>query len=145
MFAGLRQTVPPLGLFVATVGGSTAGNTAPRRLGTATNLVAPVWREGPADGTLLGLVHQEDGTIGIRSVDAASGKVQDLDARLPAGTGEGMGLAARWDTERGRALLLTRASNAMTTSSVKPGPLTIWLVSFVATPVAQALGSGTQP
>jgi hypothetical protein len=145
IFAGLRQTVPPLGLFAAAVDGSTAGNTSPRRLGTATDLVAPVWRDGPADGTLLGLVHQEDGAIGIRSVDAASGKVQDHDGRLPAGTGEGTGLAARWDTERGRALLLTRAPNAVTTTSVKPGPLTIWLVSFIASPVAQALGSGTQP
>ena len=145
IFAGLRQTVPPLGVFVGIVGGSTPANTAPRRLGTATNIVAPVWRDGPGDGTLLGLVHQEDGAIGIRSVDTASGKVQDLDAHLPAGTGEGTGLAARWDTERGRALLLTRAANAVTTTSVKPGPLTIWLVSFIAPPVAQALGSGTQP
>jgi hypothetical protein len=145
IFAGLRPSVPPLGVFVATVGGSTAGNTVPRRLGTATNLVAPVWRDGPGDGTLLGLVRQEDGAIGIRAVDAATGKVQDLDARLPAGTGEGTGLAARWDAERGRALLLTRASNAVTTTSVKPGPLTIWLVSFITPPVAQALVSGTQP
>jgi hypothetical protein len=145
ILAGLRQTAPALGVFVADVGGSTAANASPRRLGTATDLVAPVWRDGPADGTLLGLVHKEDGAIGIRSVDAASGEVQDLDGRLPAGTGEGAGLAARWDTEHGRALLLTRASNAVTTTSVKPGPLTIWLVSFIAPPVAQALVSGTQP
>jgi hypothetical protein len=145
IFAGLRQTVSPLGLFVAAVDGSTAGNTAPRRLGTATNLVAPVWRDGPADGTLLGLVHKEDGALGIRSVDAASGEVQDLDGRLPAGTGEGAGLAARWDTVHGRALLLTRASNAVSTTSVRPGALAIWLVSFIAPPVAQAVVSGTQP
>jgi hypothetical protein len=144
IFAGLRQTVPPLGLFVAAVDGLTAGNSSPRRLGSATNLVGPVWRDGPADSTLLGFVHQEGGTIGMHSVDAASGKVQDLDAHLPAGTGEGTGLAARWDTERGRALLATRAPNAAITTSVRPGPLAIWLVSFTA-PVAQVQSSGAQP
>ena len=58
----------------------------------------------------------------------ATGATHDLGVRLPASTGQGAGLAARWDTRHGYALLLAHPSNGGTGGTA----LQAWLVSFPA-------------
>jgi hypothetical protein len=102
----------------------------PRSLGTAINTFGPVWR---SESALYGLGRQDDSTLALRSIDPGSGAVRDLGVRLPAGTGQGSGLAVRWDTRYGRALLLSHPPTGATVGSDMPGgPLQAWLVSFAA-------------
>jgi len=57
----------------------------------------------------------------------------DLGVQLPAGTAEGAGLSARWDTRHGQALLLSHpAGGGVIASAATGGLLQAWLVSFVA-------------
>ena len=121
-FSAFRASVPQSGLFVANLEPPDINAGLPRRLGTVTNTLGPFWR---SDTSLFGFALQEDGTLALRSIDAASGVVRDLGVRLPAGIAQGVGLAARWDTDRGRALLLSRPSSGTS-------PLRAWLVSFAA-------------
>jgi hypothetical protein len=129
LFDSLRPSAPPSGLYVAGPGPSGA-DAMPRRLGSATNTIGPVWRSSTI---LFGFARQNDGTLSLRSIDSTSGAVQDLGVRLPAGTGQGTaGLFARWDTRHGEALLLGRQSTgAALNASTDGGSLLAWLVLFV--------------
>jgi hypothetical protein len=130
-FGALRTPASPSALFVANLEASGLEAAQPRRLGTALNTVGPVWRSPNA---LLSLVREDDGTLALRSVEETSGAVRDLGVRLPAGTGQGAGLAVRWDTSHGSALLLSRSSN----SGSVGGPLQAWLASFTGSSQAAA-------
>jgi len=133
LFGALRPSAPPSGLFLADLATTGLAASQPHRLGTATNMLAPVWRD---DGTILGLVRQDNGALALRTVDPGSGGSHDPGAQLPAGTGQGSGLAAHWDAQQRRALLLSRPSAGATTPA-GTAPLQAWLVSFVpAAPVA---------
>jgi hypothetical protein len=129
LFGALRAAAPPSGLFLANLESSDLADAQARRLGGATNTVGPVWR---SETTLFGLARQEDATLALRSIDATSGAVRDLGVRLPASAGQGLGLAARWDTRHGRALVLARSSAAGAVGNAASGPLQAWLVSFVS-------------
>ncbi|HEY0583154.1 MAG TPA: hypothetical protein VGE94_13295, partial [Chloroflexota bacterium] len=83
----------------------------------------PVWK---SEDALYSFARQDDGTLALRSSDPTSGATNDLGVRLPAGTGQGAGLAARWDTRHGYALLLTHPSNGGMTGT----SLQAWLVLF---------------
>jgi hypothetical protein len=124
VFSALRaSSAPPSGLFMASVEASGLETAHPRRVGTAINTLGPVWR---SQNALYSFARQDDGTLALRSIDPTSGATHDLGVRLPAGTGQGAGLAIRWDTRHGYALLLSQPSNAGT------GGLSLqaWLVSF---------------
>jgi hypothetical protein len=123
-FSALRApSAPPTGLFVASVEASGLEATRPQRIGTAINTLGPVWR---SENVLYSFARQNDGTLALRSIDPGSGATRNLGVRLPVSTGQGAGLAARWDTRHGYALLLSQPSNAGT-----GGPsLQAWLVSF---------------
>lgn len=137
LFGALRSAAPSAGLFLANLDGSDLAAAQPRRLGTAVNTVGPIWR---SENTLFGLARQDDGGLGLRSIDATTGAVHDLGVRLPAGTGQGVGLAARWDDRHGRALLLARPSTGGAVGSTAPtGPLQAWLVSFVSSESAASV------
>lgn len=131
IFSSLRPSAPPSGLFVANLEASGLQDAQPRRLGTALNTFGPVWR---SDSALLGFARQEDGTLGLRSIDSASGALRDLGARLPSVTAQGApGLSARWDARHGYALILAHAAAGGTFEpTIGGGPLQAWLVSFVA-------------
>jgi len=103
----------------------------PRRIGTASNLVAPLWR---SDGTVLAVGPQGDG-LALRAVDIVTGKVQDLAAQLPPTAGQASGIAARWDLDRGRMLLLSHAATTVGITT-HTGVVQAWLVSFVPVPAA---------
>jgi hypothetical protein len=136
LFGALRAAAPPSGLFLANLAASDLAAVQPRRLGTAINTAGPVWR---SETTLFGLVRQDDGTLSLRSIDATSGAARDLGVRLPAGTGQGLGLSARWDIRHGHALVLARPSTAGAAgSTASSGPLQAWLVSFVSPSAAGA-------
>jgi hypothetical protein len=135
LFGALRAAAPPSGLFLANLAGADLAAAQPRRLATAINTVGPVWR---SETTLFRLARQDDGTLTLRAIDAASGAVRDLGVRLPAGTGQGLGLSARWDTRHGRALVLARPSVAGTVGNgASGGALQAWLVSFVSPSAAR--------
>jgi len=128
IFGALRPVPPPMALFAVAVEASGLQEAQPRRLGSITGVVGPVWR---SDNSLLGFARQDDGTLGLRSIDPTSGAVHDTGVRLPAGTGQGSGLAARWDTVHGYAALATRATaSTIGTTSGMSGALQAWLVSF---------------
>jgi hypothetical protein len=130
VFNALRPAAPPSGLFIIDLE-KTSGfaDSQPHRLGTAVNNFGTVWR---SDTTLYGFARQGDGTLALHSIDPASGVVQDLGVRLPAGLAQGMSsLSARWDTRHGNALLLERAATGGT-FELGAGPLQAWLVSFVS-------------
>jgi hypothetical protein len=129
-FGALRPAPPALGLFVVDVEASGLGGMQPRRLGSITGVVGPVWR---SDGNLSGFVRQDDGTLALRSIDPDSGTLHDAGVRLPAGAGQGTGLAARWDGGHGYALLLSRPNTLSVGSSANSAiaSLQAWLVSFV--------------
>jgi hypothetical protein len=128
LFGALRAAAPPSGLFLANLESSDLAAVQARRLGSAVNTVGPVWR---SENTLFGLVRQDDGTLSLRSIDAVSGAQHDLGVRPPAGTGQGLGLSARWDAGHGRALVLARPSTGAAGSTASGGPLQAWLVSFM--------------
>jgi hypothetical protein len=125
LFSALRPSAPPSGLFVANLDASALEDAQPRRVGTSVNAFGPAWR---SERTLLGFARQNDGTLALWSIEPTSGAVRDLGVRLPAGTAQGAGLSARWDTRHGRALLLGHPPNSGTGGS----SLQAWLVSFVA-------------
>ncbi len=125
VFGALRASAPPSGLFVANLEASGLQAVQPHRLGSSINTVGPVWR---SEGVLYGLARQDDGTLALHSIDPTTGAVRDLGVRLPAGTGQGTGLAARWDVNHGSALLLSHPSNGAGDSA----SLQAWLVSFVS-------------
>jgi hypothetical protein len=125
-FSALRPPAQSSGLYMANLEAAGLDAAQPRRLGTSVNTVGAVWR---TENTLLGFVRQDDGTLALRSIDASTGVTHDLGVRLPAGTAQGAGLSARWDRDRGRALLLTHPSNNGTASTAS---LRAWLVSFPA-------------
>jgi hypothetical protein len=101
------------------------GTVQPRRVGTAINMAGPVWR---SEHAMYVFSRQSDGTLALHLIDPTSGAVRDLGVRLPAGTGQGVGLAARWDTCDGDALLLSQSPNGGTGGA----SLQAWLVSFVS-------------
>jgi hypothetical protein len=121
LFGTLRPPEPTSGLFVVDLDASSVQASQPRRFGTLTGAIGPAWRQ---DGTLLGFVRGNDGALALQSIDA-TGTPQDPGAPLPVGAVQGSGLAARWDLERGRALLLgspaTTSSNAVGANRCKPG------------------------
>ena len=126
LFASLRTTVPPLGLFVTRV--AMAADPSPRRLGSSTGLSGPLWRsEGLG---LLAVGRSDNGSLVFRSVDPNTGVVKSLDTHVPTGTGRGSALAIRWDEQRGRALVMTRGS----TTDASPGSqaLKAWLIDFLS-------------
>jgi hypothetical protein len=124
VFSALRaSSAAPSGLFVASVEASGLETVQPRRVGAAVNTLGPAWR---SENTLLGIARQDDGTLALRSIDPSTGATRDLGVRLPASTGQGAGLAARWDTRHGYALLLSHPSNGGTVGA----SLQAWLVSF---------------
>jgi len=125
IFAALRPSAPPSGLFIADVDASGLADAQPRRLGSVLNTFGPLWR---SQTSLFAFVREGDGTLGLRSVDPTSGAVHDLGVQLPATTAQGAGVAARWDARHGRALLLTRSPN----STAAGTSLQAWLVSFVS-------------
>ena len=124
VISALRPTAPSSGLFLADLAAAGLEGIQPRRLGSALNTVGPVWR---SETTLLGFAPQADGTLALRSIEPGSGIVQDLSVRLPAGTAQGSGLAARWDTRHGAVLLLSHVPNGPAAGTA----LQAWLVSFV--------------
>jgi len=128
LFSAFRASSPPSGLFVADLQATGLEVSQPRRLGTMTNVVAPVWR---SDNELFGFIRQ-DGALGLRLMDPATATVRDAGIRLQPGVGQGSGLAAHWDAENGRVLLLSRRSSSAIVSG--SGPLEAWLVSFATTP-----------
>ncbi|MDQ6674415.1 MAG: hypothetical protein M3069_27400, partial [Chloroflexota bacterium] len=124
VFSALRAPPePPTGLFMAGVEASWLEAARPHRIGTAINTLGPVWR---SEHALYSFARLNDGTLALRSTDPSTGGTRDLGVRLPASTGQGAGLAARWDTRHGRALLLAHPSNGGTGGTA----LQIWLVSF---------------
>jgi hypothetical protein len=131
IFGALRPAPPVSGLFMANLEGSGLVDAQPRRLGTAINNFGLVWR---FPTTLYELAREGDGTLALHSIDPASGVVHDLGVRLPAGTAQGTGgLAVRWDTRHGLALLLAHASGGGSSGAgAGGGPLQAWLVSFVS-------------
>jgi len=131
IFGVLRPAPPPMALFAVAVEASGLQEAQPRRLGSITGVVGPVWRW---DNSLLGFARQDNGTLGLRSIDPSSGAVQDTGVRLPAGTGQGSGLSARWDAVHGYAALTSRPTTSTigSTSGVS-GALQAWLVSFAPT------------
>ena len=134
LFGAFSASAPPSGIFLADLDATGLDASQPRRLGALTNLLAPVWR---SDDSLFGFVRQDDGTLGLRSVDPASALVKDVGVRLPSGVGKGSGLAARWDVENGRVLLLSRPSSSTIVSGTSLGsPLAGWLVSFATAATA---------
>jgi len=124
IFGSLRASAPPSGLFVANLQASGLQAVQPHRLGSSINTFGPVWR---SEGVLYGLARQDEGSLALRSIDPATGAVRDVGVRLPAGTGQGTGLAVRWDTSHGDALLLGHPSNG----GIDDASLQAWLVSFV--------------
>jgi hypothetical protein len=128
IFSALRPTAPPSGLFMANLEASGLQDAQPWRLGTAINTFGPVWR---SESALRGFARPDDGMLALRSIDPTSGAVRDLGVRLPAGTAQGTGLSARWDTRHGNALLLAHPSVGGTLGAgASGGPLQAWLVSF---------------
>jgi hypothetical protein len=127
LFGTLRPPEPTSGLFVVDLDASGIKAGQPRRFGTLTGVAGPVWRQ---DGTLLSFARDNDGTLALQSIDAA-GAAHAPGAPLPEAAVQGSGLAARWDIEHGRALLL---SGSTTTSSNAGSvtPLQAWLVSYLA-------------
>jgi hypothetical protein len=126
IFGALRPPAAPSGLFVVDLNTS-GGATQPRRIGSLTDLAAPVWRD---ESTIYGFIRQSDGSLSLQSVDVANGTMRDTGAHIPPGIVQGGGLAARWDVERGRALLLIRANAGASSASV--AGLQAWLVSFLS-------------
>ena len=124
IFGALGPAPPPLGLFLVDVEASGLQESQPRRLGSVTGVVGPVWR---SSSTLFGFARQGDGTFSLRSIDPSSGALGDPGVSLPASTGQGAGVAVRWDVVHGYALLLSRPSAAFASASA---PLQAWLVSF---------------
>jgi hypothetical protein len=123
-FSALRApSTPPTGLFVASVEASGLEAARPQRIGTTNNALGPVWR---SENALYSFARQNDGTLALRSTDPSTGATHDLGVRLPASTWQGTGLAARWDTRHGYALLLAHPSNGGTGGTA----LQVWLVSF---------------
>ena len=91
-----------------------------------TGIAAPVW---PDESTILGFSRRDDGSLSLRTADISTGSVRDTGAHIPPGTAQGSRLAARWDVEHGRALLLARFAAGGTEQSASG--LQAWLVSFV--------------
>jgi hypothetical protein len=126
LFSTLRTSTTSLaGLFMANVEIAGLETARPRRVGTATNILGPVWQ---SEHALYGFARRDDGMLALRSIDPTSGATHDLGVRLPATTGQGAGLAARWDTRHGRALLLAHPSKV----GIGGASLQAWLVSFVS-------------
>jgi hypothetical protein len=131
IFGALRPPTALSGLFVLDL--NPAGSaTQPRRIGSLTNLAAPVWRD---ESTIYGFARQDDGSLSLQAVDIANGTMRDTGARIPPSIVQGGGLAARWDVEHGRALLLTRPNAGASSASV--GGLQAWLVSFLSSSEAR--------
>jgi hypothetical protein len=123
-FSALRPaSAPPAGLFMASVEASGLAAARPRRIGTMNNALGPVWRSETA---LYSFARLNDGTLALRSTDPSTGATHDLGVRLPGSTGQGAGLAVRWDIRHGYALLLSRPSNG----GAGGAALQAWLVSF---------------
>jgi len=132
LFSAFRASAPPSGLFLVDLQATGLESSQPHRLGTMTNVLAPVWR---SNNTLFGFVRQDDGALGLRSIDPAAATVRDVGVRLPAGVGQGGGLAAHWDADNGRVLLLSRPSSSTSVSGAGlTSPLEAWLVSFSTAP-----------
>jgi hypothetical protein len=128
IFGALRPAPPPMAPFVVDLEASGLQEAQPRRVGSITGVVGAVWR---LDNSLLGFAWQDDGTLSLRSIDPGSGAVQDTGVRLAADTGQGSGLAARWDAVHGYAALVSRptTSTIFATNGVSDA-LQAWLVSF---------------
>jgi hypothetical protein len=124
LFSAPRTSTTSLAaLFMANVESSGLDTARARPVGTATNILGPVWR---SEHALYGFTRRDD-VLALRSIDPTSGATHDLGVRLPATTGHGAGLAARWDTRRGRALLLAHPAKVGTSGT----SLQAWMVSFV--------------
>ena len=99
-----------------------------QRLGSATGLFAPAWRDrGDAAERLIALARSDKGSrpLVIQGVDAVSGTIQNLGITLPTGVGGSAAVAGRWDVRHGRLLLLARRGNS------NPG-LDYWVVQVLA-------------
>jgi hypothetical protein len=132
LFSAFRASAPPSGLFLVDLQATGLESSQPHRLGTMTNVLAPVWR---SNNTLFGFVRQDDGALGLRSIDPAAATIRDVGVRLQVGVGQGGGLAAHWDANNGRVLLLSRPSSSTIASGAGlTGPLEAWLVSFSTAP-----------
>jgi hypothetical protein len=127
IFGALQPGATPTGLFVLDLNGSAAGAFQPRRIGTVTGLAAPVWRD---QSTIYGFLRRADGSLSLQAVDVSSGIAHDTGALISPGTVQGSGLSARWDVERGRALLLTHPAGG-STNNPSPTGLQAWLVLFL--------------
>jgi hypothetical protein len=129
LFGALRTSAPPSGLFLADLNAQGTQASQPRRLGKLTGVVAPVWRQ---DGSLLSFVRQNDGALALQAIDQ-NGAVHGPAAPLPKGAIQGNSVAARWDSERGRALLLSRpAPTNVNADGV--APLQAALLSYMTSP-----------
>ena len=127
-FGALRPSAPASGLFVAEVDAPDPSGRQARRLGTATGwsprsgaTAAPCWDWRATKAA---------GWLSARSTRPRARCVTWVPG-LPAGTGQGSGLAAHWDPARGRVLLLTYPATSTTATSA-PTPVQAWLVSFAA-------------
>src|SRR5207245_11537073 len=69
LFAALQVSAPSLGLFLTDLTPSNLEATQPRRVGAATNLLAPLWR---SDGTVLALGRRGD-ALTLSTVDVETG------------------------------------------------------------------------
>jgi hypothetical protein len=129
LFSALRAAAPSSGLYVTDLGPTNLQDAQPRRVGTASNLIALLWR---ADGAVMALSRTSDG-LALRAVDLASGTIGDLGVQLPGGVGQGSGIAARWDEEHRRMLLINHPPTMFSSTWTSP-PLEAWLVSFAIDP-----------
>jgi len=109
-----------------------------RRVGSSTGLLAPVWRmpttETPST-SVLALARSEDNgkPLAVRAIDPADGRTHDTGARLPTSVAPAVStVGARWDSQRGRALLFSRPSSGNRVLLGTPGSdtLDVWLVTF---------------
>jgi hypothetical protein len=116
------------GLFVAIPTGPALTAEEGRRLGAATGLIAPAWKEsdGEPGGELFSLARSSQGSkpLIVRGVDPTNGDVRNLDVVLPATVGGSGTVAARWDLAHGRLLVLARHDNS------NSGLLDYWLVQL---------------
>ena len=113
VFSALRApSTPPTGLFMASVGGLGA-----RSRSSAAHWDYATMRSGRSGGLRMPCTVLRARTTArwrSASTDPTTGATHDLGVRLPASTGQGAGLAARWDTRHGYALLLAHPSNGGT-------------------------------
>jgi hypothetical protein len=138
---GGAQTNTGTGLYLADLAAPALAPDQRRRLGTSTDVSAPVWLRtalGSAHSPVLGIPSAGGGApLGLRSIDPGSGQVDNLDISLGGDVAVGATtIGAQWDGDRGQALVFARrGSGTGLLGTTGVAPLDAWLVEF-ATPEA---------